>query len=244
MQVKNAVALVTGSNRGLGRAIRDALLAKGASRVYAGCRDPAQLKVDDGRMTPLRLDVTKPLEVLEAARVCQDVNLLVNNAGVLDAHALSSAEAIAALEHEINVNVLGMLRTTQAFLPVLEKNQGAIVNILSVAAWRAYPMFVTYSASKHAAHAVTEGLRIQLRGRGVRVYGVYAGFIDTDMAANQTGAKASPAAVADEIIQGLVDDRDWILADQRSKDVWRELRSDPQAVQRRLQDIWDKSQRS
>src|SRR5277367_5207068 len=134
MDIRNCVALVTGANRGLGKAYADALLAAGAARVYAGARDPSS--ISDSRVMPVKLDVTRAEDVDAAARQCTDVTLLVNNAGVLEGTSLLAAGAEAAFRNEMEVNVFGVLRMIRAFAPILAANGGGtIVNMLSVVSW-------------------------------------------------------------------------------------------------------------
>lgn len=189
LDIRGSTALVTGANRGLGRAFTEALLQAGAAKVYAGARDPAA--VADPRLTPIRLDVMSDRDV--AAAACGDATLLVNNAGILLNSPILADGAEAALRDEMEVNVFGLLRMARAFAPVLAGNGGgAMVNMLSVASWFTSPFNATYCASKHAALAVSDALRIQLRGQGTHVVGVHAGFIETDMAAHVQGPRTAP----------------------------------------------------
>ena len=196
MDIIGKTALVTGANRGLGRAFAGALLEAGASKVYAGARDPST--VSDPRLAPIRLDVTSSRDVAAAADACGDVAILINNAGAMLSSPILSENSEDALRREMEVNVFGMLAMAKAFAPVLARNGGgAIVNMLSVVSWYDYSFNATYCATKHAALAVTDGLRIQLKGQGIDVIGVYAGFIDTDMgAALSSGPKTSSQQVA------------------------------------------------
>jgi NAD(P)-dependent dehydrogenase (short-subunit alcohol dehydrogenase family) len=170
MNIENSIALVTGSNRGLGKAYTDALLAAGAAKVYAGARDPASVAVTDKRLVPVKLDVTQDGDVNAAAAACPDVNLLINNAGIMLASPMLVDGSETALRAEMEVNVFGMLRMVRAFAPVLAKNGGgAIANMLSVVSWFVFPLNATYCASKHAALALTEGVRIQLKAQRTQV---------------------------------------------------------------------------
>lgn len=238
MRIEGATALVTGANRGLGKAFVEALLAAGAAKVYAAARDPGA--VADARVASIRLDVTRPEEVALAAEHCRDVTLLVNNAGAMLLTPVLAEGAEAALRHELEVNVLGVQRTMQAFAPVIARNGGgAIANMLSVVSLYVYPFNGTYGVSKHAAAALTEGARIQLRRQGVHVAGIYAGFIDTDMAADVAAPKTAPREVAERALQGLREGRDHIFGDDRSWQVWERLRRDPGPVAAELQQAWD-----
>jgi len=240
MDIRNSIALVTGANRGLGKAYTDALLAAGAAKVYAGARDPASVAVTDKRLAPLKLDVTQDGDVNTAAQVCSDVNLLINNAGIMLGSPMLAEASEAALRAEMEVNVFGMLRMVHAFAPVLASNGGgAIANMLSVVSWFVFPFNATYCASKHAALALTEGVRLQLKAQGTLVVGVHAGFIDTDMAAGFDGAKTSPRQVAERTLAGIREGQSHVHADERSEEVWRAVRTDPEQLHARMQQLWD-----
>jgi NAD(P)-dependent dehydrogenase (short-subunit alcohol dehydrogenase family) len=210
LQVQGRVALVTGANRGIGLALVDALLARGARKVYAGARKPESLAKlvagSDGRVVPLRLDITNAEDVRRAVSQAGDVDLLVNNAGVVS-HGFTGFDDAAWLDsarQEFETNVLGTLRLSQAFAPVLAKQGGgAIANVISVVGLSAFPALLSYSSSKAALHSVTQTTRHMLRGQRTFVTGVYPGPVDTDMAERFTVPKASPASVADAILDGL-----------------------------------------
>mgnify|MGYP002651175793 CR=1 FL=1 len=241
MQIEGSVALVTGANRGLGKAYAAALLAAGCARVYAGARDPSA--VTDPKLVPVRLDVTKPDEIAQAASQCSDVNLLINNAGVMHSSPMLAEGSETAMRAEMEVNVFGVLGMTRAFAPILKRNGGgAVVNVLSVVSWFTLPINATYCASKHAALAVTEGARIELKQQGTRVLGVHAGYIDTDMTAGLTQPKTSPQQVAERTLEALHSGNDLVLADDRAHHVWQATRSDPIGFADGMQKLWDERQ--
>src|ERR1700678_1458286 len=218
MDINNCVALVTGANRGLGKAYTDALLSAGAAKVYAGARQPSSIA--DPRLVPVKLDVTQAESVKAAAEACADVNLLINNAGIMLAKPMLAEDSEAALRAEMEVNVFGMLHMVRAFAPVLAKNGGgAIANMLSVVSWFVSPFNATHCASKHAALALTDAVRIQLKAQGTQVVGVYAGFIDTDMAAGVDRPKTSPQQVAERTLQGIIAGADHVHADTRAEEL-------------------------
>jgi len=240
MNIEGCVALVTGANRGLGKAYAEALLAAGAAKVYAGARDPAA--IGDPRLTPVRLDVTSSEDIAAAALACGDVNLLINNAGAMLMTPMLAEGAEAALRREMEVNVFGVLAMVRAFAPILARNGGgAVANMLSVVSWFVSPFNATYCASKHAALAVTDAVRIQLKAQGTQVVGVYAGFIDTDMAAGIDRPKTSPRQVAERTLEGIRSGQDHVLADERAEGVWQATRTDPAALAAEMQRAWDRA---
>ena len=198
MKIAGTAVLVTGANRGLGRALVEEAVRRGAKRVYAGTRTP--FAHPDGRVTPLTLDVTDEAQIQRAVERVGSLEILLNNAGVALVDELSDR---AAIERHLAVNLFGTYGMTQAFLPSLSRSRRAIVNVLSVAAIAPVPIFPAYSISKAAALSLTQSLRALLGGRGVSVHAVLAGPIDTDMARPFDGPKASPESVARAILDGV-----------------------------------------
>ncbi|MCP2091734.1 UNVERIFIED_ORG: NAD(P)-dependent dehydrogenase (short-subunit alcohol dehydrogenase family) [Paraburkholderia sediminicola] len=228
MEIQGATALVTGANRGLGRAFVQALLRAGVARVYAGARQPAP--VTDSKVIPVTLDVTDAKAIASAARQCADVNLLINNAGVMRLSTFIGAESIEAAHEEMLTNYFGTLAMSRAFAPVLARNGGgALVNMLSVVSWFTHPMNGSYCASKAAARALTDGLRLELAVQHTQVTGVYASFIDTDMAAALNVPKTGTEVVAHNAIEGIARGETEVLADARSAEIKAMLARDPTA---------------
>jgi NAD(P)-dependent dehydrogenase (short-subunit alcohol dehydrogenase family) len=201
MNIQDTTVLVTGANRGIGKAFPDALLDRGARKVYAAVRDLAT--VTDPRLVPIRLDVTDPDRVAAVARELDDVEVVVNNAGVLHV-AVPLSASLDTARVELETNYLSLVSMTQAFAPVLERNGGgAFVSVLSVFSWVATPLLTTYSASKAAAWAFTNAARIELRRQGTHVVGVHAGPVDTDMTAAIELEKIPPATLATSALDAL-----------------------------------------
>jgi NAD(P)-dependent dehydrogenase (short-subunit alcohol dehydrogenase family) len=219
MKIQGKIALVTGANRGLGLAYAKALLAAGAAKVYAGARDPS--KVVQPGVVPVKLDVTSLDDVTKAAAQLSDVDIVINNAGIaLMGTNLLQDEGEKALRAQLDTNVWGILNVSRAFAPVLRANGGgAIVNMLSVLSWLSLPQSATYSVSKAAAWALTNGLRNDLRDQGTLVVGVHAGLIDTEMAKDLTGPKTSADDIAQHVIEGLQNGDEEVLADALSQKV-------------------------
>ena len=219
MTIADRAVLVTGANRGIGRALVEEALRRGAKRVYAGTRQP--LTHSDERVTPLTLDVTNAAQIQAAVENVESLDILINNAGV-DLYGDVSDRAI--LERHLAVNLFGTQRVTHAFLPLLTRSRGAIVNVLSLAAVAALPFDPTYSISKAAALSLSQSLRALLGGRGVRVHVVLPGPVDTDMTRGLDIPKASPESVARAIFDGLGKGEQEIFPDPMSASMaegWR-----------------------
>jgi NAD(P)-dependent dehydrogenase (short-subunit alcohol dehydrogenase family) len=184
MNIAEKTILITGANRGIGQALVNEALRRGAKRVYAGTR--GTLSIVDERVTPLTLDVTNVAQISQAAVAVDTLDLLVNNAGVAIYDDLSNLDVI---EQHMAVNFLGVLKVTHAFLPLLKRSKGAIVNNLSLAALAALPVIPAYSLSKAAAFSLTQSLRARLAGQGVTVHAVVLGPIDTEMSRGLTVPK-------------------------------------------------------
>jgi NAD(P)-dependent dehydrogenase (short-subunit alcohol dehydrogenase family) len=219
MTIADKAVLVTGANRGIGQALVAEALSRGAKRVYAGTRQP--LAHPDGPVTPLPLDVTNPAQIQAAAEQVDALDLLINNAGIWLYDDLSDR---AMLEEHLAVNFYGTWGVTQAFLPLLTRSEGAIVNNVSLMALAALPLTPAYSISKAAAFSLTQSLRALLAGRGVRVHAVLTGPVDTDMTRGFDIPKASAESVARAILDGVEKGEEDIFPDPLSASVadgWR-----------------------
>jgi NAD(P)-dependent dehydrogenase (short-subunit alcohol dehydrogenase family) len=225
MRIAGSIALVTGANRGLGLAFAKAIAEMGAAKVYAAARNPEAVTLKG--VVPLKLDVTSDEDVVAAARAAGDVSLLVNNAGIARAGGFFADGAVEAAREQLEVNFFGQLRMARAFAPVLAKNGGgAIIDVLSVASWMNGPGLATYGASKSAAWALTNGLRLELAQQGTQVVALHAGFIDTDLARNIDAPKSSPEEVARMTLDALERGEGEVLADEITRLVHRGLSAD------------------
>ena len=235
-QVEGKVALVTGANRGIGRAIAVELLENGAAKVYACARNTSaleDLKNQYGeRMVPVQLDVTNQAHIDAAAAQAGDVDILVNNAGVLVPGNFSMGNVEETLKANFDVNVYGLANVTSAFYNgIKEKNSGAIVNVASVVGLANMPMGSTYSASKAAVHNLTQGIRGELKQSNVLVACVYPGPIDTDMTDEFEVDKDSPENVAKNVVQGIKNGVEDIFPDVMSQQVKEGYNANPKAVE-------------
>jgi NAD(P)-dependent dehydrogenase (short-subunit alcohol dehydrogenase family) len=236
--LNGAVAFVTGANRGIGRALVQALLDRGAAKVYAAARRTDTLetlvKESNGRVVPVRLDVTRPDQVRSAVEQAGDVTLLINNAGVVEklGGTFADRDWLTAGREEYEVNVLGALAVSQAFAPVLASHGGgAIANISSVAGLVSFDILTSYSASKAALHSVTQATRRWLKPQGTFVAGVYPGPVDTDMGARLPIDKTSPSVVATAIVEGLEAGREEIFPDPVAEQLGQLFLQNPKALE-------------
>jgi len=239
MRVNTGTALVTGANRGLGRAIVEALLARGVRKVYATARSIETL-VDvakDPRVVPLKVDITDAGGVAAAAAAAGDVTLLVNNGGSLEFADLLHGE-LSAIHADLDTNYFGTLAVTRAFVPVLLNNGGgAIVNLLSLVAFGAVRGMGGYSVSKAAAASMTQAVRAQVADMGITVHGVFPGAVDTDMIRAFDMPKTSPKEVANAILDGVEAGVEDIFPDPMSENGYKAWREDPKTLERQMGSI-------
>lgn len=236
MQIDGAVALVTGANRGLGRAIAAALADGGARTVYGGARHPDA--INDPGVTPLRLDVTDPATIASAAERCGDLTLLVNNAGIAD-----TTELVRGSEHRsralMETNYFGTMAMCRAFAPILAANGGgALVNILSIVSFVSAPGMGAFCATKAALWSATNGLRMELRQQGTQVLAVHPTFIDTDLSAGMEVPKLAPGEVASAIVDALATGREEVLLGDETRETKAALPDDLELIYPEFERQW------
>ena len=228
MKIANSVALVTGSNRGLGRHFARQLLDRGAAKVYATARDAGS--IDLPGVEVLSLDITDEAAVTAAAAAAGDVTLLVNNAGIITGENLVTGDP-AAIRLEMDTHFYGTLEVVRAFAPVLAANGGgAILNVLSSMSWVSYEFATAYSAAKAAQWSLTNGVRVELAGQGTLVTGVHLGPTDTDMTASMDVPKNDPADVVRAALDGIEADLVEVLADHGVVELKAALSADPRTL--------------
>jgi NAD(P)-dependent dehydrogenase (short-subunit alcohol dehydrogenase family) len=218
MKIENAVALVTGANRGIGLAFARELLARGARKVYVGARDPAT--VTQAGVEALRLDVTKPEEVAAAAALASDVTLVINNAGIAQPGGFLAVDSEATARRIFETNFFSMLSMSKAFAPILKNNGGgALLNVLSVASWVNGGELAAYSASKSAAWSLTNALRSELAAQKTQVLGLHMAYVDTDLTRGFDVPKTSAEEIVKRALDGLESGLDEVLADEITQQV-------------------------
>jgi NAD(P)-dependent dehydrogenase (short-subunit alcohol dehydrogenase family) len=213
MKIENAVALVTGANRGIGLSFARALLERGARKVYVGARDPSSVNLPG--MHVLRLDVTRPEDVTAAAAEAGDVSLVVNNAGIAQPGGFLAADSEAIARRIFDTNFFGVLRVSQAFAPVLKANGGgALLNVLSIASWVNGGELAAYSASKSAAWSLTNALRSELAAQKTQVVALHMAYVDTDLTRGFDVPKTQPDDIGRRALDGVESGADEVLADE------------------------------
>ena len=233
---KGKVVFVSGANRGIGKSITIELLERGAAKVYAGSRNIdtlSDLKAKYGeRLVPVVLDLSNDTSISQASKVAADVDILINNAGVLVGGEVLTKSAIKGLQDNFEVNVFGTLKLTLAFKEQLKKSsETAIVNLSSLAGLANMPVIGTYSVSKAAVHSITQGLRGELVNDNVLVSCAYPGPIDTDMVRGMEMPKDSPENVTKSIVDGLENGTEYIFPDQMSAEAGPVYLASPQGIE-------------
>lgn len=216
-EIAGATALVTGGSRGIGKALVEALYARGAQKVYATARDPRTVTHPDA--VALALELTDPDSVAAVARQAQDVTILINNAGASFGASLLDGP-MQDIRREFDVNFYGALHATRAFAPIIERNGGGhVLNIISALSWLVLPETGTYSATKSALWAQTNWMRMALQSRGINVTGLHVGFVDTDMVAHINAPKMPPQSVAEQALDAIMKNAPEVLADEIARQV-------------------------
>ncbi|TGK02539.1 SDR family NAD(P)-dependent oxidoreductase [Leptospira langatensis] len=234
MKINQSVALVTGSNRGIGKAIVESLVANGAKKVYAAARTWDGKKPMNDRVIHVELDVTDQKQIDALVGKAGDVNLLVNNAGVVDFVDIINASE-EQFQRNFSVNLFGMWKMAKAFAPIIEKNTGgAMVNILSILSFASMPVFSVYNASKAAAWSMCLSLRATLKDKGIRVLNVFPGPVDTDMISAVDIAKTSPKDVANSILAGLESEKEDVFPDPMSESVYDAWKKDHKQIEKQF----------
>ena len=238
MKIKNTTALVTGSNRGTGHALVMELLQRGVKRVYATARSVTHLQplvaIDAERVIPMQMDITKPDEIALVANKASEVNLLINNAGILTFSSMITSD-LEMIKRDMYTNYFGTLNVIRSFAPVLERNNpGAIINVLSFVTLASIPVIGGYCASKAAAASLTQAVRAELADKRIDVHGVFPGAIDTDMGRGFDVPKTSPNDVARTILDSVEADKEDIFPDVMSAQVYEEWIKDPKSVERQF----------
>jgi NAD(P)-dependent dehydrogenase (short-subunit alcohol dehydrogenase family) len=241
-KIEGRTALVTGANRGIGLAVTKALLNAGVRRVYAGARRTETLSslVEEfgDRVVPVELDITSDAQVKAAASQAEDVNLVINNAGL----AIYENETfggdngwIEAAKREMDTNLFGTYRMTTAFAPILKENGGGTVaNVVSIAGFANFPLFASYSTTKAALHSLTQASRILLAGQGTEVLGIYPGPIETDMSDGAPFEKATPETAAAAIVAGIAAGTEEILTDPMAEEMGGLFAANPKELERQV----------
>ena len=228
------VVFVTGANRGIGKAIVEALLKNGVQKVYAAARDVNKLSFHDPRVVPVQLDITKGDQVQQAVALAGDTQVLINNAGALAFAPIVSGK-LEDLISDMQVNYFGMVNMVQAFVPVLEKNGGGhIANFSSIVGLAPMAGIGGYSAAKAAVASATQAMRTELKAKNICVHGIFPGPIDTDMAKEFNFPKTSPAVTAEHIIAGIAEGKEDIFPDPMSQQISELWFKDPKGLEKQF----------
>lgn len=237
MKIEGTVALVTGANGGIGKHYIEALQTAGAARIYAGARNPDSLteiaSTDPERIIPIQLDIVDRESIRAAAARCQNVSLLINNAGIAKYEGLIAAPDLSSARAEMEVNYFGTLEMCRAFAPILKVNGGgAIVNMQSIIALVNFPKNGGYSASRAASLSMTQGIRAELAAQGTLVVAVLPGTVDTSMSKNDPPPKVSPSEVARVALHAVIDRTEEVYPGEQAKDMATKLLKDPKSIEK------------
>ncbi len=218
MNLKDATIFVTGTNRGIGRALVDKLKEQGVKRIYAATRHPEALSaIASELIIPVKLDITDRAQVKAVVAQAADTTILINNAGALAFGSLLDSP-LEMIVRDLDTNYYGTLNMVRAFAPVIASNGGgAIANVLTLLALASMPGMGGYSASKAAAFSLTQAIRSDLKPKSISVYGIYPGAVDTDMLAGVEMPKTRPEEIATAIVEGIINDTEDIFPDSMSR---------------------------
>jgi NAD(P)-dependent dehydrogenase (short-subunit alcohol dehydrogenase family) len=223
MQINGSTALVTGANRGLGKAFTEALIARGATTVYATARRLDSIDIHGA--IPLQLDITDPASIEAAAAEVGNLDILINNAGT-STEAPLLGPSLENIRHDFDTNFWGTLNVTRAFAPRLAG--GAILNVISALSWYTFsPGSNGYAASKAAEWSLTNGLRLELADQKTLVTALALAIADTDMMAGIDIPKLAPHEVVAQALDGLEKDKIEVIADRPTANVKASLSGDP-----------------
>jgi len=225
-EIKDKTILITGANRGIGKAIVDSFIEHGVAKIYVAVRtlDSASPLIEKykNKTVPIRIDLADAQSIYAAAKIAADVDVVVNNAGVLTASTPFDDNSISSLELEMNINLYGLIRMAQAFAPVLKANGGGVfIQLNSLASMKCFPYCATYSASKAASYSITQALRELLRKQRTIVLSVHPGPIATEMgdAAGLTKIAAPPSLVGESIVEALKVGSFHVFPDSKAKKI-------------------------
>ncbi len=239
-KLQNTTIFITGANRGIGKSLVKAALAKGAGKVYAASRDINNLPdFKDNRVIPIELDITNTDLVAHAAEIASDTKVLINNAGVLSPGTILEGD-MEGKQKDMEVNYFATINMMRAFVPILEKNIPArIVNVASIAAYSPLPFIAGYAASKAALFSATQAVRIELAKKGITVHAVNPGAIDTDMnKGSEMEAMGNPdltaKSILDEVEKGILD----IIPDDMGKGMYDTWRKEPSKLAAVFHDMY------
>jgi len=236
--IQGKTVLVTGASRGIGKAIVEALLARGVKRIYAAGRNlqslDAIVQLAPAVIEAIQLDVTRADDIQHVARHIGQLDILINNAGIATGSNFSGDASLRIAADEMATNYFGPINLTHALLPVLRESKGAVVNVSSIAGIANFPSLGPYSASKAAVHSFTQGLRAEMRNFGVFVQGVYPGPVDTDLTRDFTMDKANPADVANHILDGLEAGEEDVFPDAFSKTMYDVFSQNPKQLEQQF----------